>query len=69
MVPGCAGAVVTVTLNVWAVPAPQALSAVTEISPSSAPAVAMIELVVELPVQSAGNVHVYEVAPVTGDIL
>ena len=49
--------------------APQELSAVTEISPSMAPAVAVIDADVELPVQSVGSVHVYEVAPDTGDML
>ena len=33
--------------------------------PPTVPVVAVIELVIELPVQPVGNVHVYPVAPVT----
>ena len=48
---------------------PHELVAVTDISPLFAPTVAMIEVDVELPVHPVGNVHVYEVAPATGEIL
>jgi len=58
MVPGWAGAVVTETLRVLAVLVPHAFDAVTEIVPPVAPAVALIELEVELPVQPDGKVHV-----------
>ena len=60
---------VTVTGNVWAVPEPQVLFAVTETVPPVAPAVAVIEVEVEVPVHPGGRVHVYEVAPETADML
>ena len=44
---------------------PQALFATMEILPPIAPKVAVIELVVEVPLQPLGNVQVYEVAPLT----
>jgi len=69
MDPGCAGAEVTDRLNVLAVLVPHAFDAVTEMVPPVAPAVAAIEVEVELPVQPEGNVHVYEVAPETADML
>jgi len=56
--PGWAGAEVTDTLSVLAVLVLHALVAVTEIFPPVAPAVALIEVEVELPVQPDGNVHV-----------
>ena len=40
--------------------------AITITFPLVEPAVAVIELVVEVPVQPEGNVHVYDVAPLTG---
>ena len=55
--PGCAGAEVTERLNVLAVLVPHALVAVTEIFPPLEPAVAAIEVEVELPVQPDGNVQ------------
>ena len=58
MAPGCAGAEFTVTLSVLAVLVPHALDAVTEIVPPVAPAVALIEVEVELPVHPDGKVHV-----------
>jgi len=58
MVPGCAGTVVTDMLKVRAVPAPHELLAVTEIVPPVAPATAVIDVEVELPVQPEGRVHV-----------
>ncbi len=45
----------TVTVNDLAVPEPQALFAVTETSPLLALTVAVIELVVEVPVQPVGS--------------
>ena len=59
----------TVTLKVLAVPEPHELFAVTETLPLLAPTVAVIDVVVEVPLHPDGNVHAYEVAPVTVDIL
>ena len=56
--PGCAGTVLTVTGSVCAAEEPQILFAVTCIVPPALPAVAMIVLVVDVPLQPAGNVHV-----------
>jgi hypothetical protein len=53
-----------VTAKVLGALAPQVLFALTEIVPL-APAVAVIEVVVEDPDQPDGNVHVYDVAPLT----
>ena len=58
IVPGWAGTVVTVTFKVFAVPEPQVLFAVTETFPPVAPAVALIEVEVEVPVHPEGRVHV-----------
>jgi len=58
MVPGCAGERVTDTLCVLAVLVPHALEAVTEMVPPFEPAVASIDVEVELPLQPEGNVHV-----------
>jgi len=69
IVPGWAGVVATVTLNVLAVPEPHELLAVTEMVPPDAPAVASIDVDVELPVHPEGNVHVYDVAPETAAML
>ena len=68
MVPGWVGVGVTDTLNVREVLEPHELFAVTEIFPL-VPAVAVIDVEVELPLQPEGNVHVYEVAPETAVIL
>ena len=57
------------TLSVLGVPEPQELFAVTEIVPPAAPAVAVIDAEVELPLHPDGNIQVYELAPVTGEIL
>jgi hypothetical protein len=56
---GCAGAEFTVTANVCTVLLSQALIAFTVMFPlcALAPGVAEILLVVELPVQPEGNVH------------
>ena len=51
-------AVVTVTGNVLGVPLPQLLIATTLIVPLVDPTVVVIELVVDVPVQPDGNVHV-----------
>ena len=58
MEPGVAGAVFTTMACDEAAEVPQALVAVTEILPAVALAVAVIELVVDVPVQPLGNVHV-----------
>ena len=55
--PGVAGVVITDTLNVPGLLEPHELFAVTEIVPL-APAVAVIDVEVELPVQPDGNVQV-----------
>ena len=67
--PGWEGVVVTDTVSVRSSPAPQRLSAVTVMSPPVASAVALIDVVVELPVHPDGKVQVYEVAPGTEEIL
>jgi len=41
----------------------------TDIGPPLAPAVAVIEVVVDEPLQPDGKVQVYDVAPVTAPIL
>ena len=69
IVPGCDGTGVTVTASVRGVEPPQELFAVTEIFPLVALAVALMEVVVELPDQPEGNTQVYEVAPLTGEML
>ncbi len=58
ILPGCAGADVTVATSVRAVDGPQVLFAVTEIVPPALPTVVVIELVVLVPVQPLGNVQV-----------
>jgi hypothetical protein len=47
-----------VTLNVLAILLPQVLLAVTEMVPPDAPAVTVIEFVVEVPDHPAGKTHV-----------
>ncbi len=69
IVPGCAGTACTDMLNVREAPGPHELFAVTEILPPFAPTVAVIDVEFELPLHPDGNVHVYDVAPETGDIL
>ena len=54
--------------SVWTDEEPQVLFAVTVIFPLAEPAVALIELEVDVPDHPDGNVHVYEVAPLTGVI-
>jgi hypothetical protein len=66
IVPGCAGRGLTVTDKVCIKEEPQALSADTVIFPLVFPAIALIVFVVEVPVHPEGNVHVYDVAPLTG---
>ena len=58
MVPGGTGTVLTVILFVCAADEPHALFAVTVIFPLFKPAVAAIEVVVEVPDQPPGNVQV-----------
>lgn len=58
IVPGVAGMGVTVTANVLAGDDPQALFAVTVIFPLVALAVAVMELVLEVPVQPPGSTQV-----------
>ena len=59
MEPGVAGiAEFTVTVMVCGNEEPHALLAVTDILPLLIPAVALMEFVVDVPVQPVGNVHV-----------
>jgi hypothetical protein len=58
IVPGWAGVAATVTLNVLAPPEPHELLAMTEIVPPVGPAVAVMDVEVELPLHPEGNVHV-----------
>ena len=58
MVAGCAGTAFTPTARVCAALVPQVLLAVTVMFPPVAPAVALIELVVDVPLHPPGNVHV-----------
>ena len=44
---------------------PQLLFAFTDKVPLAAPGVAVIELLVDVPVQPEGKIHVYDVAPGT----
>ena len=67
--PGWDGAMLTVTLSVLAALVPQELFAVTEMEPLFAPTFVAIDVVVELPLQPEGNVHAYEVAPETDEML
>ena len=65
IVPGVAGAGATVTASICAVELPQLLFATTEIVPLNVPEVAVMLLDVDVPDHPLGNVHVYEVAPLT----
>jgi hypothetical protein len=59
IVPGCAGNVqAIVTASVLVGPAPQVLFALTVILPPAVPAVAVIEVVVDVPDQPEGKVQV-----------
>ena len=58
MVPGWEGSAVTETLSVRAELVPHAFVAVTEIVPPAEPAVADIDVEVELPLQPDGKIHV-----------
>lgn len=58
ILPGVAGTELTVTANVCAGEVPQELLAVTVIFPLVAPAVVLIEFVVDVPLQPPGKVHV-----------
>ncbi len=66
--PGWDGTVLTVIGNVLGVPEPQLLLATTDKVPPLEFAVVVILVVVEVPVQPDGSVHVYEVAPLTEEI-
>ena len=57
IVPGCVGTGEMVTDKVLGVLLPQLLFAVTEIVPPELPAVAVMEVDVELPDQPEGKVH------------
>ena len=56
--PGVAGGLVTVTVNVCAADEPQLLFALTVMLPLVAPAVATMEVDVDVPDQPPGNVQV-----------
>jgi hypothetical protein len=56
-------------LKVREAPEPHELFATTKILPLVAPTVAVIDVEFELPLQPDGKVHIYDVAPETGDIL
>lgn len=58
MIPGVAGVVFTTIASVATADVPQVLLAVTVTLPPVEFAVAFIELVVDVPVQPLGNVHV-----------
>jgi hypothetical protein len=68
-VPGCAGPVIGFTASVAAVELPQALLATTLTLPAVNVGVAEMLVVVEVPVQPPGKVHVYDVAPATAAML
>ena len=55
---GFEGIAFTVTVKIFAVDEPHTLFAVTEMLPPAAPAGVVIEVVVDVPVQPPGNVHV-----------
>ena len=55
-----------VTFKFCAGPLQPLALATTEIIPPAVPTVALIELVIEDPVQSPGKLQVYELAPLTG---
>ena len=62
---GVAGTPPTLTASVCGPELPQAPFAVTDTVPALVPIADMIVLVVEVPVQPFGRVHVYDVAPLT----
>jgi hypothetical protein len=68
ILPGIAGVVLTVTAKVCGVDDPHAPLAITDIFPLELPAVVLMLVVVDVPLQPPGNVHVYDVAPATGAI-
>ena len=65
IVPGCESVVEVVTASVRAVLFPQEFTATTDTLPDVVPTVVLIELLVEDPVHPDGNVHMYDVAPLT----
>ena len=68
IIPGCAGMVFTVMDKLCREETPQEFCALTVIFPLAEPAVALIELDMEVPVHPEGNVQLYAVAPLTGVI-
>ncbi len=69
MEPGCDGKGVTLILLSLHELLPHEFLALTLIVPPLAPAVVLILVVVELPLQPEGSCHSYDVAPETGEIL
>lgn len=69
MLPAESGAELTETLLLAEADEPQLLFAVTVIIPPDIPATAFKIFVAEFPVHPPGNVHVYDVAPLTSDVL
>jgi hypothetical protein len=67
--PGITGIDVTVTFKLRTCPVPHEFLEATDIVPPLAPVVTDIDSEVEMPLQPDGSVHIYEVAPGTGDIL
>jgi hypothetical protein len=65
---GVAGTGIILTTNVCGEELPQALLAVTDTVPPLEPAVVMILVEVEEPVQPFGRDHVYDIAPLTAAI-
>ena len=66
--PGAAGKGLVATATVLAVLLPQPFVATTVIFPAEAPAVTVMLLVDEVPVQPCGNVQLYNAAPATAAI-
>ncbi len=68
MLPGAGKPVPLTTVKWLADEEPHALFAVTDIVPPAVPAVVVMLLVVEVPLQPLGKVQVYDVAPLTDAI-
>ena len=69
MAEGIAGVLPDVTVSVEANELPQVFCAATLIEPPVEPAVAVIDVPVELPVQPCGSDHTYDVALPTAAML
>ena len=67
MLPGWEGIEAAFTFSSVAELDPQLLAAFTLMIPDTVVAVALMELLVELPLQPAGSVQVYSLAPATGN--